>query len=84
VERGGRGGRPVLFRTQAAARSRRRREDLAHTGFQLLFFAKVGTPPIAGYCDPLATADVRMDIRREADGDWRIAMFDSGQVFQRG
>ena len=58
--------------------------DKARTGYQLLFFAKPGTPPIAGYCDPLATADVRMEIKREADGHWRIASFDSGQVFQRG
>ncbi len=58
--------------------------DKAKVGFQLLFFAKPGTPPIAGYCDPLATADVRMEARREADGEWRICSFDSGQVFQRG
>jgi SnoaL-like domain len=58
--------------------------DKARAGFQLLFFAKPGQPPIAGYCDPLATADVRMECRREADGEWRICSFDSGQVFQRG
>jgi len=58
--------------------------DKAKVGFQLLFFAKPGTPPIAGYCDPLAVADVRMECRREADGEWRISLFDSGQVFQRG
>jgi hypothetical protein len=58
--------------------------DKAHTGFQLLFFAKPGTPPISGYCDPLATADVKMNCVRGADGEWRISMFDSGQVFQRG
>jgi SnoaL-like domain len=58
--------------------------DRAKIGFQLLFFAKPGTPPIAGYCDPLAVADVRMEARRDADGDWKICMFDSGQVFHRG
>lgn len=58
--------------------------DKARTGYQLLFFAKPGTPPISGYCDPLATADVRMECTRGADGHWRISMFDSGQIFVRG
>jgi hypothetical protein len=56
----------------------------AQVGFLLLFFAKVGTPPLTDYCDPLAVADVRMECRREADGQWRIALFDSGQIFRRG
>ena len=56
----------------------------AEAGFPLLFFAKVGTPPFVGYCDPLAIADVRMTCRCEADGHWRIAQFDSGHIFQRG
>lgn len=56
----------------------------AHVGFLLVFFAAVGTPPFTNYCDPLAVADVRMECRREADGQWRISMFDSGQIFRRG
>ena len=59
-------------------------EDKAEVGFLLLFFAKVGTPPFTDYCDPLAVADVRMECRRDADGEWRISRFDSGQIFRRG
>lgn len=75
---------PVMRHMIMGIRAKFESTDKANTGFQLLFFAKPGTPPIAGYCDPLATADVRMEIVREADGHWRIGMFDSGQVFQRG
>ena len=78
------GGAPVMRHQIMSVRVYFDGADKARMGFQLLFFAKVGTPPIAGYCDPLATADVRMEARREADGHWRISMFDSGQVFQRG
>ena len=59
-------------------------EASADVGFLLLFFAKVGEPPFADYCDPLAVADVRMSVRADADGDWRISRFDSGQIFRRG
>lgn len=56
----------------------------ADVGFLLLFFAKAGTPPFTDYCDPLAVADVRMSVRADAAGDWRITRFDSGQIFRRG
>jgi hypothetical protein len=59
-------------------------EDTAEVTYQLLFFMAVGTPPFVGKADPLAVADVRMETRREADGHWRISLFDSGQIFQRG
>lgn len=59
-------------------------EDSAEVTYQLLFFAATGTPPFVGKADPLAVADVRMETRREADGHWRISLFDSGQIFQRG
>lgn len=78
------GGAPVMRHQIMSVRVYFDSADKARMGFQLLFFAKVGTPPIAGYCDPLATADVRMEAKREADGHWRISMFDSSQVFQRG
>jgi SnoaL-like domain len=77
-------GAPVMrhiisnFRVQFTA------DGAANVWFLLLFFAKVGTPPFVGSCDPLAQADVRMQCRREADGHWRICNFDSNQVFQRG
>lgn len=59
-------------------------EHSAEVSYQLLFFAATGTPPFLGKADPLAVADVRMETRREADGHWRISLFDSGQIFQRG
>ena len=80
----GAGGAPVMRHQIMGIRVYFDAADKVRTGYQLLFFAHVGTPPIAGYCDPLATADVRMEVKREADGHWRISMFDSGQVFQRG
>jgi hypothetical protein len=35
------------------------------------------------HADPAAVADVRMNCRRDADGEWRILMFDSNQSFKR-
>lgn len=58
--------------------------DKAKVGYLLLFFAATGEAPFTNYCDPLAVADVRMECWREADGHWRIALFDSGQIFRRG
>lgn len=55
----------------------------ATIGYLLVFFAKAGTPPFEGYCDPLAVADVKMECTRDADGEWRISLFDSGQIFKR-
>lgn len=57
--------------------------DHATVGYLLLFFAALGDPPF-DKCDPLAVADVRMECRRDADGEWRIVLFDSGQIFRRG
>ncbi|VWX46987.1 nuclear transport factor 2 family protein [Novosphingobium sp. 9U] len=57
--------------------------DHAKVGYLLVFFAKAGTPPFEGYCDPLAVADVKMECTRGADGEWRISLFDSGQIFKR-
>jgi len=78
------GGAPVMRHVHGNYRVSFTAADHAKVGFLLLFFAKVGEPPFVGYCDPLAVADVRMECRREADGHWRIASFDSGQIFQRG
>lgn len=57
--------------------------DHAKVGFLLVFFAKAGTPPFEGYCDPLAVADVKMEATRDALGEWKISLFDSGQIFKR-
>lgn len=78
------GGAPVMRHINSNFRISFASETEADVGFLLLFFAKVGTPPFTGYCDPLAVADVRMICRCEQDGHWRIAQFDSGQIFQRG
>ena len=78
------GGAPVMRHINSNYRVSFVSPDHAKVGFLLLFFAKTGEPPFVGYCDPLAVADVRMECRREADGHWRIASFESGQIFQRG
>jgi hypothetical protein len=57
--------------------------DHAKVGYLLLFFASLGEAPF-DKCDPLAVADVKMECRRDADGEWRICLFDSGQIFRRG
>lgn len=51
--------------------------------FSLIYFSTAGMAP--GVCnpDPLAVADVRMNCRRETDGEWLISKFDSNQPFHR-
>jgi hypothetical protein len=78
------GGAPVMRHLNTNYRVYFVSETEAKVEFLLLFFAKVGTPPFTDYCDPMAVADVRMECRREADGEWRISLFDSGQIFRRG
>lgn len=58
--------------------------DHAKVGYLLVFFAALGDGPFDTYCDPLAVADVKMECRRDTDGEWRISRFDSGQIFKRG
>ncbi len=55
----------------------------AKADFLLLFFARPGEPPFTGYCDPLASADVWMECKCDAEGIWRISKFNSNQVFIR-
>ena len=76
------GGAPVMRHIMSNYRVKFSAEDAAEVGFLLLFFARVGTPPF-DTCDPAAVAEVQMECRREADGHWRIAMFNSGQTFIR-
>jgi hypothetical protein len=78
------GGAPVMRHLLTNPRIKFTDEDTASVTYQLLFFAATGEPPFVGKADPLAVADVRMETRREADGHWRISLFDSGQIFQRG
>jgi len=58
-------------------------ESEARVGLNLLLFFKVGTVPFSDYCDPVEVADVRVDCRRGADGNWRISMLDSDRIFRR-
>jgi len=51
--------------------------------FTLVYFTTAGMTSGLKHADPAAVADVRMDCRRDHDGHWRIAMFDSKQTFQR-
>jgi ketosteroid isomerase-like protein len=51
--------------------------------FGLIYFTTAGVAAGADRADPAAVADVRMDCRRDGDGHWRIAKFDSEQVFRR-
>jgi ketosteroid isomerase-like protein len=51
--------------------------------FTLVYFTTAGMSSGAKHADPAAVADVKMDCRRDADGEWRISMFDSGQSFVR-
>ena len=76
------GGAPVMRHIHSNFRVKFTGADQAEAGFLLLFFARVGQPPF-DTCDPAAVAEVQMLCRRETDGHWRIAMFNSGQTFIR-
>lgn len=51
--------------------------------FGLIYFSTLGQATGQDHADPAAFADVRMEVRADADGDWRISFFDSGQTFRR-
>jgi ketosteroid isomerase-like protein len=57
--------------------------DAASITFNLVYFSTMGVAAGADHADPASYADVRMDCRREADGHWRIARFESNQAFRR-
>jgi ketosteroid isomerase-like protein len=59
-------------------------EDSADVTFNIVFFSGFGTAPITNMTGPVAVADVTMAVRRDADGEWRIARFDSWQPFRAG
>ncbi len=77
-------GVPVMRHIITSLRVKFDGADLAKVGYLLVFFAATGEQPFTDYCDPLAVADVKMECVREADGEWRISLFDSGQIFKRG
>jgi hypothetical protein len=57
--------------------------DQANAKFGLVYFTAVVKGLGADIADPFSFADVDMDVRRCADGHWRIARFDSAPVFVR-
>jgi uncharacterized protein (TIGR02246 family) len=58
-------------------------DTAASITFSLVYFTTAGMASKLNHADPAAVADVRMNVRRDTDGQWRIAMFDSGQTFRR-
>jgi len=78
------GGAPVMRHVNSNFRISFVDESNAKVGFLLVYFAAIGTPPFTNYCDPLAVADVRMECRCDQDGEWRISLFESGQIYRRG
>jgi len=71
--------RHILSNLRADFRS----DDHATIEFKLIYFLSAGATPGLQHADPAAVADVRMDVRRDTDGHWRISRFDSNQLFQR-
>lgn len=60
-----------------------RGHDEVSVTFNLTYFSTAGNPKGIEQADPMLYADVRMDCRRDNDGHWRIAMFDSNPAFRR-
>lgn len=77
------GGAPVHRHALSNLRVDFRSDDHAAIEFKLIYFTVAGMSSGTDHADPAAFADVQMEVRREADGHWRISHFDSGQVFRR-
>ncbi len=58
-------------------------DDAAGITFNLTYFSTLGVAKGTKHADPALYADVRMQVRREGDGHWRIARFDSNPAFMR-
>ena len=56
-------------------------KDLATVNFILVNYSAEGKAPAFNLTGPTIIADCRMECRREADGEWRIALFDSEPTF---
>ena len=77
------GGAPTQRHTLSNLRVSFRSAGEVSITFSLVYFTTAGMASGLNHADPAAVADVRMDCRRENDGHWRIAMFDSNQTFRR-
>jgi ketosteroid isomerase-like protein len=53
----------------------------AKVTFTIVNYSAAGKPPVLNLVGPTMVADCRMECRREADGRWRIALFDNTPVF---
>jgi hypothetical protein len=76
-------GVPTQRHTLSNLRVSFRSVDEASITFSLVYFTTAGMASGLNHADPAAVADVRMDCRRDKDGPWQIAMFDSNQTFKR-
>ncbi len=77
------GGVPVQRHALSNLRVSFRSASEASITFGLTYFSTFGMKTGTEHADPAAFADVRMNVRRDADGHWRIASFDSNQAFRR-
>lgn len=55
--------------------------DAAKVAFTLVNYSKEGKAPALDLVGPTIIADCRMEFRRDADGEWRISLFDSAPAF---
>jgi uncharacterized protein (TIGR02246 family) len=76
-------GVPVHRHVLANLRVKFNSANEAAITFSLVYFTTAGMKSGTDHADPASTADVRMDVRRGADGEWLIAKFDSNQTFRR-
>ena len=76
-------GEPIHRHALANLRVQFTSAEAASITFNLTYFSTAGMASGTEHADPNSYADVRMDVRREADGHWRIARFDSNQAFRR-
>jgi uncharacterized protein (TIGR02246 family) len=76
-------GAPTHRHTLSNLRVDFRALDEASITFTLIYFTTAGMASGLKHADPAAVADVRMDCRREREGRWLIARFDSNQTFRR-
>lgn len=53
----------------------------AEVKFLLVNYSKEGKAPALDLVGPTIIADCHMEFHREADGEWRIALFDSTPIF---
>ena len=76
-------GVPTQRHTLSNLRVEFRDSDEVSITFSLVYFTTAGMASGLNHADPAAVADVRMNCRRDSDGEWRISKFDSNQTFRR-